>query len=284
MYLGFESLIYGYDSSSGDEVVDYAKTAQLYDELYSAEFCCSHMIYAMENVEAIRRVVRRYGITQSLEYLFGENDIPSMESDNWFVRMWNAIVRYLKIFWDWIVSLFNNTKKIQEKLLDAEKNLLDKITYPVTINGVIETDVLHHGIVQLDNYRKWLKNASLMDFEFGEHDNAGQEYDVDRGASKEAYKPGSVTFNSISDIKSSITVHSSIIAGAQDVMAAVKTLRDKFKAEIRTAKETQYIKVKSNYMKGILNAIRNTRYDLNKFCASTRALLHGINKAAKKGR
>lgn len=134
MNLGLEHLSIPQPSSaaSNEELLDaYIAMESAYDVTWEAYNCLMDCITTMDQLIQIHDVIQQSGSTETIQYLYGQNDISlTMEGlGETISKGWDAVVKWFKDLWtkikNFFTSLFKSTDKanqaVQEEAKKAKK-------------------------------------------------------------------------------------------------------------------------------------------------------------------
>lgn len=136
--LGFESLGYGdFDDSVYSQMENLVTFNQIGSDLLDTCYELNNVLRTYETVCAIQKCIRRYGVTRSLEALYGENynGVASMEDDNAQAKegLWKKIVHFFEIIWQKIVDFWNWLTMKAKRAMSALKNAEYKAPFDISL-------------------------------------------------------------------------------------------------------------------------------------------------------
>lgn len=287
MNLGLESLTYTARSSYTEDISSIARLCELDSAVEHLSSYITDLAYAYDNITAMRIAVRKYGCTESLSYLFGEN-FASMEDDNEtgsakegiFKRIWKAIVRMISIFWNWLVNLFHNTDKMIKKLEELRNNA-EKIKYPLDVKGMLNPaelkDLSHQMQVLLDDKMYLLvkgenKGAATRIYDDCRKMLADKKILFDDAEKKTCH------LGSNMDLRGASTCLIETFKDGKELLKQVDEAKKSIHEMNKTLREVQ-MEVNPDTMKALNMYVRTNRLILNAAWRSSKALL----RAAKPG-
>lgn len=124
MNLGLEHLSIPQTSSvaSNEELLDaYIAMESAYDAAWDTYNCLMDVICTMESLIQIRDVIRQSGSTETIQYLYGQNNISlTMEGlGETISKGWEAVVKWFQDLWTKIKNFFKNLFKSTDKANQA---------------------------------------------------------------------------------------------------------------------------------------------------------------------
>ena len=135
MNLGLEHLSTPHQIStvSNEELLDaYVSMESVYDAAQEAYNCLMDAICTMESLFQIRDVIKQSGSTETIQYLYGQNNISlTMEGlGETISKGWDAVVKWFQDLWTkfkyFFTYLFKSTDKanqaVQEEAKEAKNN------------------------------------------------------------------------------------------------------------------------------------------------------------------
>lgn len=139
MNLGLEHLSISQQPTvaSNEELLDaYIAMESAYDVTWEAYNCLMDCITTMDQLIQIRDVIQQSGSTETIQYLYGQNDISlTMEGlGETISKGWDAVVKWFQDLWtkikNFFTNLFKSTDKanqaVQEEAKKAKNNNLKK--------------------------------------------------------------------------------------------------------------------------------------------------------------
>lgn len=124
MNLGLEHLSIPQTSSaaSNEELLDaYIAMESAYDVTWETYNCLMDCITTMDQLIQIRDVIKQSGSTETIQYLYGQNDISlTMEGlGETISKGWEAVVKWFQDLWTKIKNFFTNLFKSTDKANQA---------------------------------------------------------------------------------------------------------------------------------------------------------------------
>ena len=124
MNLGLEHLStpHQINTVSNEELLDaYVSMESVYDAAQEAYNCLMDAICTMESLFQIRDVIKQSGSTETIQYLYGQNNISlTMEGlGETISKGWDAVVKWFQDLWTKIKNFFTNMFKSTDKANQA---------------------------------------------------------------------------------------------------------------------------------------------------------------------
>lgn len=124
MNLGLEHLSTPHQigTISNEELLDaYISMESVYDAAQEAYNCLMDAICTMESLFQIRDVIKQSGSTETIQYLYGQNNISlTMEGlGETISKGWDAVVKWFQELWTKIKNFFTNLFKSTDKANQA---------------------------------------------------------------------------------------------------------------------------------------------------------------------
>lgn len=124
MNLGLEhlSIPQQLNITSNEELLDaYIAMESAYDVAWEAYNCLMDCITTMDQLIQIRDVIQQSGSTETIQYLYGQNDISfTMEGlGETISKGWDAVVKWFQDLWTKIKNFFTNLFKSTDKANQA---------------------------------------------------------------------------------------------------------------------------------------------------------------------
>lgn len=124
MDLGLENI----QIIKSEQEFDYDKFFNGLIELNSIETEIQNDLKLIDTLDSITSCIKKYGVTESINFMFGENfsNVASMEAEaeqakqNVIVRVFKAIMNFIRKTIDWIKDTFTGRKKLIEKLKEVK--------------------------------------------------------------------------------------------------------------------------------------------------------------------